>query len=506
MTFATGCISPATVVHVQIDTDAPITQELTFQATLATRDGSQMAQTPRWIRGGPRGAVTLPASFSLVPGQGPRDAAVTLFVDATLTTPSVGTAPAVTLTFRRTAQFEFRPREGWRLRVFIATQCFAQATGCTGTSACTVAARCQERGLTCGDEGQCVAPSAELEREDGDVFAPPLRDAAPPMDTSVDLDARDVATMDEEPTSAPEVSCPSGVACGTSCVSLSDDPRHCGRCDNACPVGQGCVGAMCTACIPPNTMCDAECANTLTNIRHCGACGAACPTGASCTAGVCRCRLGESVCNGACRLTGGACSVGVGACQRPGLIICTSTGLQCSATAGAPQAEVCNGRDDNCDGTVDEDPACIECLTLPTVTTIENLTLTRGDREFEGHGPDVRLSVNYAIVGSQVQAQACVTMTETQSDWTTGTGCRTVLSAAAATPIDAVLDVNYLRTYRDSNHSCDVLAAGPGVSSATCIGDTSGDDVCVGAFNCGSTSCASCQLRMSCVRVRRRGM
>jgi hypothetical protein len=54
--------------------------------------------------------------------------------------------------------------------------------------------------------------------------------------------------------------------------------------------------------------------------------------------------------------TGGPCSVGVGGCQRTGTLVCTAdgSGTQCSATAGAPQTEICNSVDDDCDGTVDE--------------------------------------------------------------------------------------------------------------------------------------------------------
>ncbi|MFN8283198.1 MAG: putative metal-binding motif-containing protein [Chitinophagales bacterium] len=54
-------------------------------------------------------------------------------------------------------------------------------------------------------------------------------------------------------------------------------------------------------------------------------------------------------------LKGSACSVGVGACTRTGVWVCNGagTGIVCSATAGSPTAETCNGIDDDCDGTVD---------------------------------------------------------------------------------------------------------------------------------------------------------
>lgn len=60
---------------------------------------------------------------------------------------------------------------------------------------------------------------------------------------------------------------------------------------------------------------------------------------------------------------GNPCIVGVGACQNSGVKVCTGDGqgTECSATAGSPGTEVCNGLDDDCDGDIDEDlvgPPC----------------------------------------------------------------------------------------------------------------------------------------------------
>ena len=52
---------------------------------------------------------------------------------------------------------------------------------------------------------------------------------------------------------------------------------------------------------------------------------------------------------------GAVCTVGVGACQRQGRNICAANGgVVCNVAAGNPAAEVCDGVDNNCNGTTDE--------------------------------------------------------------------------------------------------------------------------------------------------------
>ena len=54
---------------------------------------------------------------------------------------------------------------------------------------------------------------------------------------------------------------------------------------------------------------------------------------------------------------GTTCTVGQGICKRTGVRRCDPElgRLACSASPGEPGEETCNGRDDDCDGAVDED-------------------------------------------------------------------------------------------------------------------------------------------------------
>lgn len=54
------------------------------------------------------------------------------------------------------------------------------------------------------------------------------------------------------------------------------------------------------------------------------------------------------------------CSTGIGGCTRSGVYVCTGDrrNSACNASAGSPGMEICNDRDDDCDGRTDEGSAC----------------------------------------------------------------------------------------------------------------------------------------------------
>jgi len=57
---------------------------------------------------------------------------------------------------------------------------------------------------------------------------------------------------------------------------------------------------------------------------------------------------------------GQSCTVGVGECARTGQFVCKAdgSGTECNAVAGTPTTEICDGKDNNCNGQTDEDNVC----------------------------------------------------------------------------------------------------------------------------------------------------
>lgn len=135
--------------------------------------------------------------------------------------------------------------------------------------------------------------------------------------------------------------------------------RRACRADSDCAAGQRCTAGVCTAssgCAMGLTACGGACVSLASDPRNCGACGSSCAAGQSCVAGMCSSSSADAgVDAGAdaspmCRAdsdcpAGQRCSAGV-----------------CGGSSCSPSPERCNGRDDDCDGAIDEsDPMSPIC-------------------------------------------------------------------------------------------------------------------------------------------------
>jgi len=72
-----------------------------------------------------------------------------------------------------------------------------------------------------------------------------------------------------------------------------------------------------------------------------------CAAGWACFEGLC-------IETGECAGAGASCTVGVGECVRAGIGICSGESLACSASPGSTATEICDGKDNDCNGTVDD--------------------------------------------------------------------------------------------------------------------------------------------------------
>ena len=76
-----------------------------------------------------------------------------------------------------------------------------------------------------------------------------------------------------------------------------------------------------------------------------------------CRDDICQPQADEDRAESACKQRpkyGQVCKLGVGECLRLGKYVCVDGQLVCSARAGKPQPEECDGKDNNCDGIVDD--------------------------------------------------------------------------------------------------------------------------------------------------------
>jgi hypothetical protein len=182
------------------------------------------------------------------------------------------------------------------------------------------------------------------------------------------------------------------VGCGVADTDSDGDGTP--NCNDQCPNTPGRTTPGPEVCNGIDDNCDGVVDNNLSNV------GQSCPTGQPgvCSSGTTVCTAGGAItcqpsvsptaerCDGLdnnCNGTnddgfnvGGSCTVGVGACQRTGAFVCSASGqgTQCNAIAGTPRTEVCNGTDDDCDGSIDEGV----CAPVCAVNVSAQVSITRG--------------------------------------------------------------------------------------------------------------------------------
>jgi hypothetical protein len=363
------------MVFVTLDTDAPLDRLMTMQI-VAQRPVPGRPDVRVILRGGGgASAVTTPATFSVIPATGASlDEPARLVVDARLE--GTGTQPPIA--FRRTMRFRFTSSTTTYLPLFLSTGCGAPSLGCTtvAAGACTVSVRCEEQGLTCGDDARCVpidVTPSPTQADGGTTVMDAGIDVAPRPDASsrdadVAMDAAIDAATDAGCECAPRANA-TGTCAGASCVyrcvaGFADcdniaangceaplgTPQNCSACGMSCtgatPV---CEASMrCVSGCGAMSNCGGACVDLQTSAMHCGMCGRACTGGQSCVAGVCRCAAGQTLCSGACvdvqaspvhcGMCGRACaarqSCVAGACQCPtGQTLCSGACVDVQTSA-----------------------------------------------------------------------------------------------------------------------------------------------------------------------------
>ncbi len=179
--------------------------------------------------------------------------------------------------------------------------------------------------------------------------------------------------------------------------------------------------------------------------------------------------------------SGEACAAGLGACRAEGRLGCAADGRSavCSAVAGTASAETCNGIDDDCDGSVDDNlpgccaPGATRPCGVPAVAGVcragaETCTAERG---WAGACLD---AFGVPVVFPDERAERCNGVDDdcdgaTDEGFAAGQTCSAGVGACAAEGRMVCLEDG-------SAAACDAVAAAPGTEACNGV-----DDDCDGA-------------------------
>ncbi|MBL8682228.1 MAG: hypothetical protein JNK05_23880 [Myxococcales bacterium] len=352
---ASGCVAPATQVVFTIDTDVAPRLKAVLRVTVRwAADASVTVREYRWARagtaladvdGGALGIARFPAEFTVVPTTGRPDR---MFVT------SVELDVDDRITLRRVFSRTLLTNQRQNVRVFLAARCLDPAMGCAGEP-CTRLRLCEERGQTCGEDGECVAPETPTATEDG---------------------GREASVVARTCGSSGEPCCLYGDACDGPFVCSLGVCRRCpagseGCCDGDTlrPDGTQCSMPM-NSCLAPGTCRAGNCVagGSAPNGTMCAASADPCLAPSLCQDGVClapqpvmdgtMCERSTNPC-----LADRVCMAGTCAPAQPVTdgTMCAAAGGPCQ-TPGVCMAGACSGAINVADGTVCR-PAANPCET-----------------------------------------------------------------------------------------------------------------------------------------------
>jgi len=188
---------------------------------------------------------------------------------------------------------------------------------------------------------------------------------------------------DESSTEATPTCAAGDTLCGSSCVDVRRDSRHCGACGVTCAAGEICSDGACIASCPGSqALCDGACVDVGSSSQHCGGCGVACGVNERCDDGVCTdtCPAGQTICDGRCvdldasadhcGACGNACGAGQVCSNGACVVSCPDGQLACDGACFQPDVsqDHCGACGNACgDGTVCMDGDCR--LVCPPDTT-----------------------------------------------------------------------------------------------------------------------------------------
>lgn len=147
---------------------------------------------------------------------------------------------------------------------------------------------------------------------------------------------------------------------------------------------------------------------------------------------------------------------------------------------------LCDGLDNDCDGTPDEGDVCRGRRDFSLFANAD--TVLAGDAEFAGNGPRMNLNVSYSVDGTVIVVDVTLTFTEDGGD---GSTIQTTEQRRYNTgrTVARVLSSGWSTSYLDDDDDEDDVLVGSGVTDSSdpsppahitglvCEGDTPGDDI-----------------------------